>query len=71
MTLAQLEALRLARYAIDRVIQTQMALDGEVFPGHMRKVLQGALDEIDEAIPPGDEGDQPIKITLGGKQDEF
>jgi len=64
MTPAQTEALRIAKYALERVIEGITGGDEIRLPDSLYKAIATALEEIDEAIPVGDLGEKPIRLKL-------
>ena len=64
MTVEQREALYIARYALDRVVNVHLiAPDEEGLPASLSASVQDTLDEIDEALPVGDLGEKPVTLT--------
>jgi hypothetical protein len=63
MTPAKLEALHIARYALVRVID--VLTDDEQMPNSLYDAIRACVDEIEEYIPVGDLGEQPVTLILG------
>ena len=63
MTPEQREALHIARYALDRVINVHLV--DECLPESLYKAVCTCIDEVDEALPVGDLGEKPITFILG------